>query len=71
VPPSDKNLTSAELARKQANEMLNMAQDNIRDSISGAEHFVAEYALVATWGNVTFLGINQQNLELRPVINKF
>lgn len=51
--------------------MLNMAQDNIRNSISGVENFVAEYALVATWGNVTFLGINQQNLELRPVIFKF
>jgi hypothetical protein len=28
---------------------------------------VAEYAVVATWGNVTFLGISQQNLAERPV----
>jgi hypothetical protein len=39
----------------------------VRDAVSGAEHFVAEYAVVATWGNVTFLGISQQNLALRPV----
>lgn len=35
--------------------------------MSGAEHFVAEYAIIATWGNVTFLGISQPKLELRPV----
>jgi hypothetical protein len=43
-------------------------KDQVRDSVSGAEHFVAEYAIIATWGNVTFLGISQPNLELRPVI---
>ena len=43
-------------------------KDNIRDAVSGCEDFVAEYAVVATWGNVTFLGINQHNLDLRPVI---
>ena len=35
--------------------------------MSGAEHFVAEYAVVATWGNVTFLGISERDLEKRPV----
>ena len=53
---------------KQAYELLNMAQGNIRDSISGAEAFVADYAIVATWGNVTFLGISEQDLLKRPVI---
>ncbi len=28
---------------------------------------MADYAVVATWGNVTFLGINNPILELRPV----
>ena len=42
-------------------------KDNIRDSVSGAEHFVAEYAFVATWGNVTFLGISEHDLRNRPV----
>ena len=35
--------------------------------MSGAEHFVAEYAFVATWGNVTFLGISEHDLRNRPV----
>jgi hypothetical protein len=35
--------------------------------VSGAEAFVAEYAIVATWGNVTFLGISEKDLEKRPV----
>ena len=35
--------------------------------MSGAEAFVAEYAIVATWGNVTFLGISEKDLEKRPV----
>ena len=42
-------------------------KDQIRDSISGAESFVADYAVVATWGNVTFLGISEMDLEKRPV----
>ena len=40
----------------------------MRDSVSGGEDFVAEHALVATWGNVTFLGISETKLELRPVL---
>ena len=28
---------------------------------------MAEYAVVATWGNVTFLGISERDLEKRPV----
>ena len=47
-----------------------MAQDHIRDSVSGAEGFVAEYAVVATWGNVTFLGISERDLEKRPVCQR-
>lgn len=39
----------------------------MRDSVSGAEHFVADYAVVATWGNVTFLGISELDLKKRPV----
>jgi hypothetical protein len=41
-------------------------KDNIRDSVSGAEHFVAQYAVVATWGNVTFAGISEHDLKKRP-----
>jgi hypothetical protein len=42
-------------------------KDQIREAVSGAEHFIAEYAFVATWGNVTFLGIAEPDLEKRPV----
>ena len=67
-PGTDYNSMSFETRiNKHAVEMLNIAQGNIRDSISGAEHFVAENALVATWGNVTFLGISELNLLKRPV----
>lgn len=52
-------------------KMLNLdpiwIQDHVRDAVSGAEAFVAEYAIVATWGNVTFLGISEKDLEKRPV----
>ncbi len=67
-PGADFNSLSFETRiKKQAVELLNMAQGNIRDSVSGAEHFVAENALVATWGNVTFLGISELDLLKRPV----
>jgi hypothetical protein len=49
--------------------LLIKRKDNIRDSVSGTEYFHADYAFIATWGNVTFLGINNRNLETRPVLN--
>ena len=66
LPPPNAVLEGQQKVDKQAVEMLNMAQDHIRDAVSGAEHFVAEYAFVATWGNVTFLGISEKDLEKRP-----
>lgn len=71
MPPPNTFLEGEEKLKKQAVDMLNMAQDHIRDSISGAEGFVAEYAVVATWGNVTFLGISERDLEKRPVWTLF
>lgn len=52
-------------------QIVIVEKDNIRDAVSGTEYFVASYAFVATWGNVTFLGINNPNLETRPVKYQF
>ena len=39
----------------------------IRESISGAEEFIASHALIATWKSVAFLGNSLTDIDLRPV----
>ena len=39
----------------------------IRETVSGAEEFIATYALIATWKSVAFMGNSLHDIDSRPV----
>ena len=52
---------------KDIDQILDEGQKLIRESVSGAEHFIATHALIATWKSVAFLGNSLTDIDLRPV----
>ena len=47
--------------------ILNDGQEEVRESVSGAEDFEATHALIVTWKSVTFLGNSVHDINERPV----
>jgi hypothetical protein len=54
--------------KKLSCEIKTNFKKDIRETISGAEDFIATYALIATWKSVTFLGNSLTDIDSRPVI---
>ena len=42
-------------------------KEQIRETVSGAENFIATYALIVTWKSVAFMGNSLNDIDLRPV----
>jgi len=53
----------------QTNKLLNFIalKEQIRETVSGAENFIATYALIVTWKSVAFMGNSLNDIDLRPV----
>ena len=47
-------------------KILDEGQEEIRETVSGAEAFIATDALIVTWKSVTFLGNSVHDIKERP-----